>query len=304
MLSLAAVLLAAGCGTASTPEAPTPSPTTSASAPGPVPPAASSTPTTTATRPGAVPRFDHIVVVVLENHSFADIIGQHASAPFLNRLAASAAVLTQSYAITHPSQPNYLALFSGSTQGLSDDSCPHSYRTPNLGAALLASGHSFVGYSEDLPAPGFAGCRSGAYARKHNPWVDFSALPNGVNQPMTSFPSDFAKLPTVSFVVPNLDHDMHDGSVAQGDGWVQSHLDGYARWSTTHNSLLIVTADEAESGRGNRVATIFAGAHVRHGLFDARTDHYGLLRTVLDSFLIAPFAGAAQARPITVIWSR
>ena len=279
----------------------TPSTTATQSTSGPTPAAASTPPVA---RPATIPRFDHIVVVVLENHSYADIIGQGTSAPFLNRLASSAAVLTQSYAITHPSEPNYLALFSGSTQGLTDDSCPHSYSRPNLASALLANGHSFVGYSEDLPSPGFSGCASGAYARKHNPWVDFSALSNAVNQPMTTFPRDFAKLPTVSFVIPNLDHDMHDGSVAEGDAWLQSHLQGYLRWSTTHNSLLIVTTDEDDHSQGNRITTIFAGDHVRPGRYSIRTDHYGLLRTVLGSYRIAPFAGAAKARSITGIWSR
>ena len=103
-----------------------------------------------------VPRFAHIVVVILENHAYSEIVGS-ADAPFLNALAASGAVLTQSYAITHPSQPNYLALFSGSTQQLTDDSCPHSYAGPNLAAALIVAGANPSGIRTacprwDLPA--------------------------------------------------------------------------------------------------------------------------------------------------------
>ncbi|HEV2885704.1 MAG TPA: alkaline phosphatase family protein [Jatrophihabitans sp.] len=239
---------------------------------------------------------------MIENHAYTDIIGRQ-SAPFLNSLAARGALLTRFYATTHPSQPNYLAMFSGSTQGLTSNSCPHRYTGPNLAGALLAAGLSFTGYSEDLPAAGFTGCSSGSYARKHNPWVNFTALPSSVNQPLTAFPTDLSRLPTVSFVVPNLDNDMHDGSVAQGDRWLTAHLGEYAEWSTTHNSLLIVTADEDDSNHDNRIATILAGAHVKPGRYSARSDHYGLLRTLLAAYRLAPFGAAAQARPLTGIWA-
>jgi len=249
-----------------------------------------------------VPRFDHIVVAVVENHAYSEIIGRP-SAPFLNSLAARGALLTRSYAVTHPSQPNYLALFSGSTQGLTSDSCPHRYTGPNLAAALRAAGLSFVGYSEDLPAAGYPGCGSGNYARKHNPWVNFPALPAGLNQPLTAFPADPARLPTVSFVIPSLANDMHDGTVAQGDAWLAAHLGSYAAWSSTHNSLLIVTADEDDNGHGNRIATILAGAHVEPGRYATRIDHYGLLRTLLASYRLAPFGAAARAPALTGIWA-
>jgi phosphatidylinositol-3-phosphatase len=255
-----------------------------------------------ATSAGIVPEFQHIVVVVLENHAFGEIVGA-ADAPFLNDLASRGAVLTQSYAVTHPSQPNYLALFSGSTQGLTNDSCPHSYVGPNLASALLASGRTFRGYADDLPSPGFTGCSSGAYARKHCPWVDFPALPREVNQPMTSFPASLDELPTVSFVIPNLNNDMHNGSVARGDAWLRDHLGGYAGWAATHDSLLIVTADEDDQSAANRIATIFVGAHVRPGRYAQRIDHYGVLRTMLDSNRLAAIGLAADASPVTAIWS-
>ena len=259
------------------------------------------TPTPTRSTPG-IPRFTHIVLVILENHAYSQIVGA-SDAPFLNMLVASGAVMTQSYAITHPSEPNYLALFSGSTYGLTDDSCPHSLVGPNLASALMAAGRSFVGYSDGLPSVGFTGCSSGPYARKHNPWVDFPALAASVNQPMTAFPSNFGDLPDVSFVVPNLDHDMHDGSISEGDQWLQTHLGGYADWATGHDSLLIVTADEDDEGHGNRIPTIFAGAHVRPGPSAVRTDHYGVLRTLLASFDLPAFGHAIDVGPITAIWS-
>ena len=139
----------------------------------------------------AVPRPDHVVVLVLENHSSSNILG-NGSAPYINSLASSGASMTQSFALTHPSQPNYIALFSGSANGVTDDSCPHTFATDNLGAQLGAAGLDFVGYSEDLPAVGYTGCGSQGYARKHNPWVDFSNVPAASNQPLTSFPTDYS----------------------------------------------------------------------------------------------------------------
>ena len=102
--------------------------------------------------PPYVPRYEHVVVVVMENHSADAVLGNPA-APWINALAAAGANFTAAYGVTHPSQPNYLALFSGSTQGVTDDSCPVAFSgVANLASQLLAAGRSFVGYSEDLPA--------------------------------------------------------------------------------------------------------------------------------------------------------
>lgn len=255
-----------------------------------------------ATTAARIPRYSHIVVVVLENHSYQEIIGSR-SAPFLSQVARSGAVMTRSYAVTHPSQPNYLALFSGSTHGVSSDSCPQTLTGPNLASALRSHGHSFVGYSESMRAVGFAGCSQGHYVRKHNPWVDFDSLPGSVSQPMNAFPLNPAKLPTVSFVVPNLQHDMHDGTIAQSDAWLRQHLGGYSSWALTHNSLLIVTADEDDRSAGNRIATILSGAHVRPGFYGGRVTHYGILRSVLDSYRITGFGKAATAARLTGMWT-
>src|SRR5262249_29711128 len=119
----------------------------------------------------------HVVVVIEENHGFAQIIG-NPDAPFINKLAAEGALFTDAHAVTHPSQPNYLALFSGSTQGVNDDRAVRGtpLATPNLAAALIAGGHSFAGYSENLPAFGsLKRSTRGGYARKHNPWSNWQA---------------------------------------------------------------------------------------------------------------------------------
>ena len=302
-LALGAVVLA-GCSSGTTSSAPTSSPTSSS---------ASSEATTAATSAGtgappstspprrAVPRLDHVVVVVMENHTASAVLGSP-DAPFLNGLARTGATLTRSYAVAHPSQPNYLALFSGSTQGVASDRCPLTFSGPNLATSLRAAGRTFAGYSEDLPSVGFTGCTAGDYARKHNPWVDFPAVPAAANLPMTRFPSDPARLPVVAFVVPNLAHDMHDGTVAEGDAWLARHLGGYARWARTHNSALVVTWDEDDDNHDNRIATLVVGAHVRPGPYAGRVDHYGVLRMLSDVAGARPVGRAAGAAPITAIW--
>jgi len=248
-----------------------------------------------------VPRFQHVVVVVEENKSYGDVIG-NASAPYLNSLATSGALFTDAHAVSHPSEPNYLALFSGSTQGLADDSCPHRYSTPNLGSELAAAGLSFAGYSESLPADGSTTCWAGEYGRKHNPWSDFPAVPSSSNRRFAEFPTDFDRLPTVSFVIPNLADDMHDGSIAAGDGWLRAHLAGYARWANTHHSLLVVTWDEDDNSSGNQIATVFAGQQVRSGRYARRIDHYSVLRTIEDAYRLSHAGASGSAAPITGTW--
>lgn len=254
----------------------------------------------------SLPRPAHVVLVVLENHGYSEIIGNR-SAPWLNSLAGHGALLTQSYAVRHPSEPNYLALFSGSTQGLTNDSCPHRYTTSNLASVLAMRRLSFRGYSESLPRAGWTGCYAYPYGRKHSPWVDFANVPATANQPFTAFPTTatgYARLPSVSFVVPNLLHDMHDGTISAGDAWVRQHLAGYLTWARTHNSVLIVTFDEDDTSGTNRVATILAGAHVRSGVrYAATVNHYRLLATVEGLFGTTRAGLSARYSPITGIWN-
>jgi phosphatidylinositol-3-phosphatase len=265
------------------------------------PAAGSTSPPATGAQPSAVPEPAHTVVVVMENHSYAEIIGNPA-APFINTLAGRGALFTRSYAITHPSQPNYLALFSGGTQGVTDDSCPHQFTAPNLAADLSTAGKSFAGYAEDLPGPGSPVCSAGEYARKHAPWTDFSNVPGPDSLPLTSFPADFARLPAVSFVIPDLCHDMHDCSIAAGDGWLRAQIGGYAGWAMRHHSLLIVTWDEDDGSQGNHIVTIFAGQQVRPGRYAEPVTHYSVLATIEAAYALPRDGQAATAMPITSIW--
>ncbi len=119
------------------------------------------------------PHASYVVVVMMENRDYDLIVGS-SQAPYINgTLVPEAALMTNSHAVTHPSQPNYLAFFSGSTQGINDDSCPHSFSSGNAAEELIAAGQTFDGYSESMPYNGYTGCSSGEYARKHNPWVNF-----------------------------------------------------------------------------------------------------------------------------------
>jgi hypothetical protein len=256
----------------------------------------------------AIPLYDHVVIVIMENHSYVQIIGNTTDAPYINALAARGANFTQSFAIEHPSQPNYLDLFSGSNQGVTNDDCPQAFSTANLASEVVAAGLSFSGYSELLPAEGSTACSAGTaphtYKRKHNPWVNFSNVAAGANQPFTAFPSDFASLPTVSFVIPDQCNDMHDCSVATGDAWLQAHIDGYAQWAQYHNSLLVLTWDENDFSALNQIATVFAGALVIPADYAETINHYRVLATLLSMYGLAPVGSesAMAALPITDVW--
>jgi acid phosphatase len=245
----------------------------------------------------------------MENHSYGQIIGSP-DAPYINNvLVANGALLTNSHAIEHPSQPNYLDFFSGSNQGVTNSATPTNipFSTPNLGALLLAQSLTFVTYSESLPSVGFNGDAyttvpgQNQYQRKHNPAANWQAndapasnhLSPTVNQPFTAFPTTdagFAALPTVSLVVPNEQNDMHDGSIAMGDTWLSKNVEAYRQWAATHNSLLIVTWDEdANNTATNQIATIWNGQHVRPGSYTESSverapglgvDHFNMLRTL------------------------
>jgi len=239
---------------------------------------------------------------MMENHSYSDIIG-NPQAPYLNSLAAHGALFTHSHAITHPSEPNYLALFSGSTHGVTSDSCPHTYRTRNLGSELIAAKDTFAGYAEGLPHAGYAGCYVGAYARKHVPWVNFSDLPKSTDRPFSAFPRRFNALPTLSFVTPNLNHDMHDGTIRQADNWMKRRLGRYVAAAKRDGGLVVITWDEDDGSVPNRIPTIVVGADVRPGRYAERIDHYRLLRTLEAAYRLRALGKSADRKPITDIWN-
>jgi phosphatidylinositol-3-phosphatase len=251
----------------------------------------------------AVPTPAHIVIVVEENRSQSNIIGSK-SAPFINQLAAGGAMMAQSFAEVHPSEPNYYALFAGNTL-VKENVCPvNAGNEPNLGSQLLGAGYSFVGFAESLPAPGSQDCRAGKYARKHVPWASFTNIPASHSLPFSAFPapSSYAGLPTVSMVIPNLDDDMHDGSIAQGDQWLYQNLSQYAAWAKGNNSLLILTWDEDDNTPRNQIPTVIYGAGVRPGTYNEPISHYNVLSTIEEMYGLPKLGYATRAPAITDIW--
>ena len=264
-----------------------------------------------------LPKPDHIVICILENHSFNQIIGSSA-APYINTLVndTSSALFTGSHGISHPSQPNYLALFSGNTQGITDDLVPSGipFSTPNLGRQLIDYGNTFISYSEDLPSVGFNGVSSGNYARRHNPAANW--MGNGTNQispttnqPFTSFPMDnLTTLPTVSYVIPNVKNDMHDGTdpatITTCDNWISTNLNNYIQWSKSNNSLFILTFDEDNGSTSNQIATIFTGQMVLSGQYATKITHYSVLHTIEQMYGLPVIGDSIANAPITYSWKQ
>ncbi|WP_200984532.1 alkaline phosphatase family protein [Paenibacillus sp. Soil787] len=282
-----------------TKEVPIPRPTLS---PSPSPLSTASSPPkvlNAAVSEGAKP--DHVVIVVEENHSYEKLIG-NASAPYINALAGQGAFFTHSYAVAHPSQPNYFVLFSGSDQGVKNDSCGHEFKAANLASELVKAGYSFAGYSEDLPAIGSTVCTNHQYGRKHSPWVSFSNVAKESNQPFDQFPKDFSKLPTVSFVIPNQDNDMHDGTILPADEWLKKHIGPYVTWAQSHNSLLILTWDEDDNSKDNHIPTIFVGPMVKPAQYDQRITHLNVLRSLEELYKLPYMGGTAEVPAIQGIW--
>lgn len=270
-------------------------------------------------------RYDHIIVVIEENHSYDAVIGSP-NAPYINDLVEQGVLFTNSHGVTHPSQPNYLALFSGSVQGVIGDESLEArtpYTTPNLGASLINHGLTFKGYAQTMPSVGYLPSyfkhseltNAFLYARKHAPWVNWlgdkaNGISPSLSLPMANFPKSFDKLPTVAFVVPDMDYDMHNigdpgdaAAIQRGDKWLKDNLEAYVQWTKNNNSLLIVTFDEDNFQQINHIPTIIVGAHLKKGKYDERINHYNILHTI-EAMYDLPFADTTKATPIMDIWKK
>ena len=260
-----------------------------------------------APRPAAavVPALDHIVVIVMENHSY----NQVRVLPYTASLMAAYSYSSASFGVTHPSQPNYLALWAGSTLGVTANTCPapgSPFAAENLGHACEAAGVSWKSYNENLPAPGSAVCTVGSlYTRKHNPWTNFSNLTHTNERPFADLATDIAanQLPRLTFVIPNNCNNTHDCALAVGDSWLQSNVPGLIA-AAGPRGLVVVTWDEDDNISGNQILTVFAGPQVRSGFVSTQTmNHYTLLRTLCDALRIPPFGNAVSQQPVADIWA-
>lgn len=263
----------------------------------------------------SVPQFSHIVVVIGENTKASSVYGR-SSAPYINSLLSGGAKFSNSYGITHPSQPNYLHLFSGANQGVTTNNVPSShFTTPNLARELINAGKTFITYADGLPSVGWDGEKTGDYRRRHNPVTNWmgngtNQVSSAVNQPFTSFPSSYNNLPSVAFVIPNLCNDGHDvcspysNRVKQYDAWIENNLNAYKQWCINNNSLLIITYDEDDGSAANNIATVFYGANVRPGTYSQGINHYNVLRFLEDANGLTTHAGAAaNASTIDYCWT-
>jgi hypothetical protein len=240
---------------------------------------------------GHVPRLAHVIVVVFENHERETIIGDEA-APTFNRLASTYAQATDYQGVAHPSLPNYLALVSGSTHGVTSDCYACRQPGPTIGSQLSAKRLSWAAYAEGPPG-------SQDYDRSHVPFLYFRDG-HGHVLPLSRF--NPGKLPAYSFVTPNLCHDMHSCAIATGDRWLRRFI---APLLAVKRTAIFVVFDEgtSDSGGGGTVPLIVAGTAVRrHSVFTSRTSHYGLLHTIESSLGLKPLGLARSAPLLTGIW--
>ena len=228
----------------------------------------------------------------------------------MSALARRYAVASRSYAIRHPSLPNYLALTSGSTHGITSDCTDCHVNAPNVVSQLEAAHVSWKAYMEDLPGPCSQVAGSGGYAKKHDPFMYYDDVARNPSRcrkvvPFDQLAADLRRgsLPTYAFISPNLCHDTHDCDVATGDRFLAGLVPRLLHELGPHG-FVVLTWDEgtADAGcctdaHGGRIATIVAGPDVRrHARSSRPVDQYGALRTTERALRLPPLGGAALPR--------
>jgi hypothetical protein len=241
--------------------------------------------------------YDHVVWIVMENHSFDQIIGS-SDAPYINQLAGQHGLAANFYAESHPSLPNYIAMTSGGSQGISDDNDPdaHPLDVPSL-FSLLPGGAS-RSLEESMPSNCYRS-DSGQYAVRHNPQAYYTNLGGdcaAYNVPLGDPPDLSARF---TFVTPNLIHDMHDGTVADGDTWLSTFMPkvlSSPEYSAGRTAVFL-TWDEDGSilGTGdNHIPTLVIAPSVAPGTrVTDRLDHYAMLRATQEMLGVTPLLGSA-----------
>ena len=256
-----------------------------------------------------MPRFSRVVIIVLENKEYEVIIGRSDRAPYLNALADRYALATQFYGITHPSLPNYIAMTSGGTNGITSNCTDCHTSATNIVTQMERAGISWKGYMENLPEPcsNVAESSDGLYAKKHNPFMYYDDILNNPSRcnkvvPLTQLDTDIKNgtLPAFVYVTPNMCHDMHDCKVSEGDAWMSQFVPKMLN-TLGPRGVLFVTFDEGNSNAGccryasgGRIATIVAGPAARtHTRSSVHMSLYSLLRTIEDSWRLPRLGHAA-----------
>ena len=324
VILLLASLLVACVPATSTPTPVVTQPTDTAT---PLPPptltsTATSTTTATATLTPAptaqVPLFEHIVLIVFENKEFGSVIG-NPDMPVFNRLANEYTLLTQFYAVRHPSLPNYIALIGGDTFGITSDCNDCFVNAPSLPDLIEASGRTWKTYQEDMPQPCYVGNKN-PYAQKHNPFVYFDPIRldsercNRSVVPLTDLNTDIqaGTLPNYIFITPNLCNDAHDCSLKVADGWLSNQLNTLlpALDADGQPYLVVLTFDEGQGDHsccglpeeaGGRVATVLISPVVKNAFEDNTPyTHYSLLKTISESWGLEYLGHAADENNVLI----
>ncbi|SRR5581483_2530316 len=244
---------------------------------------------------------DHIVVIVMENHEASSILGS-SEAPYLNRLARRSVLLTNEYAIRHPSLPNYLALVGGSTFGVTSDCTDCSVDARNLVDQLERKGISWKAYMESMPRACFTGAFAGTspneYAKKHDPFMYFDDVRTSEKRcarvvPFGRLTKDLKRgLPQFAWITPNECHDMHSCSIATGDAWLKVWVPEILPALGT-DGILLLLFDEGSSdasccslptGGGHVVAIVAGPGAKQRTKIETEVDHYSVLRLIEDEW--------------------
>jgi phosphatidylinositol-3-phosphatase len=249
----------------------------------------------TATTPPAT--YQHVVWVVMENKSYSEIIGS-GSAPYLNQLARQCGVASNFFAETHPSLPNYIAMTSGSTQGITDDNGPssHPLGVPSI-FSQLGTGGAWRSLQESMPSNCYLS-NSGSYAVRHNPATYYTNIRSDCSLydvPLGATPDISARF---TFVTPNLCNDMHDCSVATGDSWLSSFVPKLFASSEYQAgaTAVFITWDEDDSSASNHIATIVASPTTTPGTVSSTSfNHYSMLRTTEEMLGLSALGNAGSA---------
>jgi hypothetical protein len=261
----------------------------------------------------AVPPHDRVVVVVMENKSYDEVRTQ----PWTAGLMTQGATFTNAFGVTHPSQPNYFAMWAGSTLGVTNDNCPPA-GTPNssenLGHACEVAGLRWRAYSENLANAGSTACSfdgntsTGLYTRKHDPWTNFQNVTHANERPYADLAADLAAntLPNLVFIIPNNCHNTHNGTLgcgtADGDAWLAANMPAVIA-ALGPKGLLVLTWDEDDSSEGNHILTVFVGPQVVAGAVSAQTlNHFTLNRMICEALGLPLFANGRFEASVANIW--
>ncbi len=244
------------------------------------------------------------MVIIEENNSFGAIIG-NPQLPYINSLAGTYGLATNWWGVSHPSEPNYLAMVSGSIWDNPQDLTPQqkTYAGPTVVDELAGRGIAWKAYMEDMPrACDLTDTYSpGNYDVNHNPFMYFTSIRNNPAQcnrdvPFTQFATDLGsgQAPPFIFVAPNTNDDMHNGTYATADGWLKTQLAIVfrSRWYA-QGGVVVITWDEGETG--DQIATIVVAANDHGGRLKAFGNHYGLCRAIEQVYGIGYLRNSASA---------